>query len=51
MYYSYPYIFYYSKFQIAKTTVKASFIQVYNTYIPYDSQLCMDKYKAIQTMR
>ena len=36
----------YSKLQMAKTVVKASFVQVYNTYIPYDSQLCMGKYKA-----
>ena len=36
----------YSKLQMAKTAVKASFVQVYNTYIPHDSQLWMGKYKA-----
>ena len=25
---------------------KTSFVHVYNTYIPYDSQLCMGEYKA-----
>ena len=32
--------------QMGKTVVKASFVRVYNPYIPHDSQLCMGKYKA-----
>ena len=36
----------YSKFQMAKTVVEASFVGVYNTYVPHDSQLWMGKYKA-----
>ena len=34
----------YFKLQMAKTVVIASFVWVYNIYIPHDSQLCMGKY-------
>ena len=33
---------------MAKTVVKASFVRVYNTYIPHDSQLWMGKTKHIR---